>query len=53
MQKEAVQCSYRALLDVAKTTNTCTELYRYFIQYTDSYMIRQWSAIISELLGFV
>jgi hypothetical protein len=41
--------------DVAKTTNTCTELYHSFIQYTrtDSYMFRQWSAINRELIGFV
>jgi hypothetical protein len=47
------QCSYRALLDVANTPTTCTELYHSFIQYTGSYMFRQWSAIIRELLGFV
>jgi hypothetical protein len=38
---------------VAKATNTCTELYHSFIQYTGSYTFRQWSAIIldsSELL---
>ena len=33
--------------------NKCTELYHSFIQYTGSYMFRQWSAIIRELLGFV
>jgi hypothetical protein len=38
---------------IAKTTNTCTELYHSFIQYTGSYMFRQWSAIIREILGFV
>jgi hypothetical protein len=37
----------------SKTTNTCTELHHSFIQYTGSYMFRQWSAIIRELLGFV
>jgi hypothetical protein len=36
-----------------KTTNTCIELYHSFIQYTESYMFRQWSAIIRELLGFI
>jgi hypothetical protein len=48
-----VQSSYRALLDVAKTTNTSNELYHSFIQHTGSYMFRQWSAIIREFLGFV
>jgi hypothetical protein len=48
-----VQCSYRALLDLVKTTNTCTWLYHSFIQYTGCYMFRQWSAIIRELLGSV
>jgi hypothetical protein len=38
---------------IAKTTNTCTEFYHSFIQYTGSYMFRQCSAIIRELLGFV
>jgi hypothetical protein len=38
---------------LAKTTNTCTELYHSFIQYSDSYMFRQWFAIIRELLGFI
>jgi hypothetical protein len=36
-----------------KTTNTCTEMYHFFIQYTGSYMFRQWRVIIRELLGFV
>jgi hypothetical protein len=40
-------------LRVAKTTNTCTELYQSFILYTGSYMFRQRSAIIREILGFV
>jgi hypothetical protein len=38
---------------VVKTTNACTELYHSFIQYTGSYMFRQWSAVIRELLRFV
>jgi hypothetical protein len=29
------------------------EFYHSFIQYTGSYMFRQWSSIIRELLGFV
>jgi hypothetical protein len=40
-------------MDVAKTINTYTELYHSFIQYTGSYIFRQWTAIIRELLGFV
>jgi hypothetical protein len=43
----------QSLGEVAKTTNTFTEFYHSFIQYTDSYMFRQWSAIIREFLGFV
>jgi hypothetical protein len=44
-----VPCTIR----LAKTTNTCTELYHSIIQYTGTHMFRQWSAIIRELLGFV
>jgi hypothetical protein len=29
------------------------ELYRFFIQYTGSYMFRQWCAIIREVLGYI
>jgi hypothetical protein len=42
-----------ALLDAAKQPAIQTEMHHSFIHYTGSYMFRQWSAIIRELLGFV
>jgi hypothetical protein len=38
---------------LAKTNNTCTDLYHSFIKYAGSYTFQQWSAIIRELLGSI
>jgi hypothetical protein len=51
--KNASSAVVTGIIYTAKTINTCTKLYHSFIQYTGSYMFRQWSVIIRELLGFV